>query len=340
VSTALGDIGARSSAFVTSVAFTGQAGWTPAATLTTSTVIADAASVTAANFDPTAKWNGTYKGTLLVGLQNDQSITGAAPNDLGTSNFTLSTTVTGNSGNASVNVLAGGSFAGYSIPRGTGKNSTASLLGGTSASGNTVSAVWSDGVNTTLSDRANITKTSSDLLVVQMSYDATAVTGGTATAPTLALPNASGQYISAVLSNSNGGAGSVEVNSAYDGNLVLGHYGIDTTNHTVWAVVDAQGQFEAVQRLFGDANGDGKVDLTDLSTILNNFGSTTAFWSQGNFDGASTIDLTDLSDVLNNFGTSVPGSSVGGASPAEAVPEPASLGVLMLGMGLLLKRRR
>ncbi len=63
--------------------------------------------------------------------------------------------------------------------------------------------------------------------------------------------------------------------------------------------------------LLGDANVDGRVDLTDLSVVLNNFGSATANWTSGNFDGAATIDLTDLSDVLNNFGTN---SAVSGAT--------------------------
>ncbi|MGN6370604.1 MAG: beta strand repeat-containing protein, partial [Phycisphaerae bacterium] len=40
------------------------------------------------------------------------------------------------------------------------------------------------------------------------------------------------------------------------------------------------------QELLGDANADGKVDLTDLSTILNHFGLTTPNWTDGNFDGA------------------------------------------------------
>ena len=54
--------------------------------------------------------------------------------------------------------------------------------------------------------------------------------------------------------------------------------------------------------LLGDANADGHVDLTDLSTLLNNFGKTTSAWTAGNFDNQPTIDLTDLSDVLNTFG--------------------------------------
>ncbi|MGN6369888.1 MAG: autotransporter-associated beta strand repeat-containing protein [Phycisphaerae bacterium] len=92
--------------------------------------------------------------------------------------------------------------------------------------------------------------------------------------------------------------------------------------------------------LLGDANVDGKVDLTDLSTVLNNFGTTTPNWTSGNFDGAATIDLTDLSDVLNNFGLTSPSPTAASfASAATAAPEPASLAALMLATPILLKRR-
>ncbi|HUO08303.1 MAG TPA: LamG-like jellyroll fold domain-containing protein [Phycisphaerae bacterium] len=67
--------------------------------------------------------------------------------------------------------------------------------------------------------------------------------------------------------------------------------------------------------LLGDANLDGHVDLTDLSTILNNFGAATSNWTSGNFDHAPTIDLTDLSDVLNNFGQSMSGLGFSVAAP-------------------------
>ena len=87
----------------------------------------------------------------------------------------------------------------------------------------------------------------------------------------------------------------------------------------------------------GDANGDDHVDLTDLSIVLNNFGSTSSLRSQGNFDGASTIDLTDLSDVLNNFGTITTPSAAGAV--ATVAPEPTSLAVLGAGSVLLLRRR-
>ena len=56
--------------------------------------------------------------------------------------------------------------------------------------------------------------------------------------------------------------------------------------------------------LLGDANLDGKVDMSDLSTLLNHFGQSTPNWTDGNFDYAAAIDLTDLSDLLNNLGQS------------------------------------
>ncbi|MGN6370532.1 MAG: LamG-like jellyroll fold domain-containing protein [Phycisphaerae bacterium] len=76
--------------------------------------------------------------------------------------------------------------------------------------------------------------------------------------------------------------------------------------HLAIGVVDdtINGALSLSTALLGDVNRDGKVDLTDLSTVLNNFGNATPNWTSGNFDHAATIDLTDLSQVLNNFGQS------------------------------------
>ncbi|HUO10842.1 MAG TPA: LamG-like jellyroll fold domain-containing protein [Phycisphaerae bacterium] len=94
----------------------------------------------------------------------------------------------------------------------------------------------------------------------------------------------------------------------------------------------------------GDANDDGHVDLTDLSTVLNNFGTATLSWTSGNFDGSPTIDLTDLSLVLNNFGLSAPALAAVSSEPtaysAAAVPEPASLALLLPPLLLLRARRK
>ncbi len=97
--------------------------------------------------------------------------------------------------------------------------------------------------------------------------------------------------------------------------------------------------------LLGDANIDGHVDLSDLSTILNNFGATTPEWTSGNFDGAPAIDLTDLSDVLNNFGQSTPNAfpqlpTTNFQLPSSPTPEPLTLSLLAPAPAAFLARRR
>ncbi|HUO10822.1 MAG TPA: autotransporter-associated beta strand repeat-containing protein [Phycisphaerae bacterium] len=125
-----------------------------------------------------------------------------------------------------------------------------------------------------------------------------------------------------------------------------GNYGIAVVDNAVTqkttfgtVPVDANSVLVAPE-ILGDANIDGHVDLTDLSTVLNNFGTATAAWTSGNFDGAATIDLTDLSAVLNNFGLTNPNATdvASGASPAIPTPEPASLVVLGFGAAALISQ--
>ena len=125
-----------------------------------------------------------------------------------------------------------------------------------------------------------------------------------------------------------GNFGIAVVDNAVVGNATFGGIAVDSNSVMVAA------------EFLGDANVDGHVDLTDLSTVLNNFGASTRAWTSGNFDGAPTIDLTDLSDVLNNFGASNPNASDGGVGAAIVTPEPASLAVLGLGTLGMLSRRR
>ncbi|MGN6367707.1 MAG: hypothetical protein ACTHN5_05555 [Phycisphaerae bacterium] len=88
----------------------------------------------------------------------------------------------------------------------------------------------------------------------------------------------------------------------------------------------------------GDANLDARIDLTDLSILLNHFGQASTAWTDGNFDHAPTIDLTDLSFVLNNFGTTLPTPST--LPPSIPSPEPACLPLLSLSIFALIPRRR
>ena len=99
--------------------------------------------------------------------------------------------------------------------------------------------------------------------------------------------------------------------------------------------------------LLGDANIDGHVDLNDLNTVLNHLGTTTANWTDGNFDHAATIDLNDLNDVLNNLGvnnanngTVIAAEALLQASPDTPIPEPATLALSATGAALLAAKRR
>ena len=79
----------------------------------------------------------------------------------------------------------------------------------------------------------------------------------------------------------------------------------------------------------GDANGDGKVDINDLTIVLAHYGQTGMTWSEGEFTGDGTVDINDLTIVLAHYGDTA-GSLAGGMA---AVPEPSS--VLLLAAGLL-----
>ncbi len=107
-------------------------------------------------------------------------------------------------------------------------------------------------------------------------------------------------------------------------------------------------QITIMPALYGDANLDGKVNFTDLSILLSNYGKAGTFgWSQGDFNYDSTVNFSDLSKLLSNYSKSGPLNignipnltldsqalqllasdhiTISGASP---VPEPSSLVML------------
>ena len=87
----------------------------------------------------------------------------------------------------------------------------------------------------------------------------------------------------------------------------------------------------------GDANGDGRVDVNDLTIVLSHFGQTGMTWPQGDFNGDGRVDVNDLTIVLTNFGQTAGATDAG--SPL-AVPEPSVLLLALIGLAGLLAGRR
>ncbi len=87
----------------------------------------------------------------------------------------------------------------------------------------------------------------------------------------------------------------------------------------------------------GDANGDGRVGINDLTIVLSDFDRSVGLgaWAQGDFVGDATVDINDLTIVLSNFG------HTSSAGLLNAVPEPASIVPLACcGLALLAGARR
>ena len=84
----------------------------------------------------------------------------------------------------------------------------------------------------------------------------------------------------------------------------------------------------------GDSTADGFVGAADLQAVLNNWGLNGATRKQGDLTGDGSVGGGDRQQVLNNWGQGIPPEP-----PPQAIPEPATLGLLLLG-GLALLRRR
>jgi hypothetical protein len=152
----------------------------------------------------------------------------------------------------SAEITNGTSYAGFALTNTTGHQSELSLLGGMANSNQMVTAtfVGNPDTNHLASDVADLSGTGTNLVVVQMEYDPLAALldfVDESLQNLLWLNPDSGKWVNAVLGNSDGGASAEGVQRAFDAlrDFQLGKYGVDTTNHTVWAVVDHNSRFAA-----------------------------------------------------------------------------------------------
>ena len=80
----------------------------------------------------------------------------------------------------------------------------------------------------------------------------------------------------------------------------------------------------------GDANGDGRMDVNDLTIVLANYNQTGMSWSQGDFNNNGKVDVNDLTTVLANYNWT---AAVAGVL---SVPEPAACTLLSIAAALLI----
>jgi autotransporter-associated beta strand protein len=110
----------------------------------------------------------------------------------------------------------------------------------------------------------------------------------------------------------------------------------------------SSGTIEVAYTLLGDANLSGVVDGTDFGIVAANFNKGVTGWDQGDFNYDNVVDGTDFGDLASNFNKGASGAAAVAALDAFAaahglladVPEPASVGCLVLLAGGMLGRRR
>ncbi len=236
-----------------------QAGVTETGAATTS----DTSFSATLHFDSTGKLNGKHEGRLSMHVENDQSLRGATNRDLNGGHefvWRMTQSVIGNSGDLWAVVETGTDLGelGDKLYGISDKNShnVATLLDGVIQVDRTVSiGGWRKGSasefgGTFLGDVFSLKGTDSDTVVLQATYDDSLIVGdelALAAAGDLFLGwlDGAGDWVNAVAGNT-GGAANFILAGYEESYLALGNYGIDTDANTVWAVINHNSEFGAL----------------------------------------------------------------------------------------------
>lgn len=118
------------------------------------------------------------------------------------------------------------------------------------------------------------------------------------------------------------------------------HAGMFDPNHVTPALYaqDSQGSgdyadADVYATIPGDINLDGKVNFADLLVLAQHYGMQDAGWTGGDLNGTGTVDFSDLLTLAQNYGA-------GTGAAFAAVPEPATFGLGLMGLGMLARRRK
>jgi len=92
--------------------------------------------------------------------------------------------------------------------------------------------------------------------------------------------------------------------------------------------------------ILGDTDRDGATGGADFTTVRNNFGGAQPIGTNGDVDNDGVVGGNDFTLVRNNFGNTITYAAPPGSALGALVPEPTSLAVIGMGLGMLASRRR